>query len=65
MHEVCGYLSGLTLVEMFQKCKWNTQHSGDELVLTTKEYMREKTSVDPKWLVEFAPGSLHYKYFCM
>ncbi len=26
-----------------------------ELVLTTKEYMRETNSVDPKWLVEFAP----------
>lgn len=27
-----------------------------ELVLTTKEYMRECTAVDPKWLVEFAPS---------
>ena len=27
-----------------------------ELVLTTKEYMRETTAVDPKWLVEFAPA---------
>jgi len=26
-----------------------------ELVLTTKEYMREVTAIDPKWLVEFAP----------
>ncbi|XP_069111910.1 ATP-dependent RNA helicase DHX8-like [Argopecten irradians] len=26
-----------------------------ELVLTTKEYMREVTTIDPKWLVEFAP----------
>ena len=25
-----------------------------ELVLTTKEYMREVTAIDPKWLVEFA-----------
>lgn len=25
-----------------------------ELVLTTKEYMREVTTIDPKWLVEFA-----------
>ena len=25
-----------------------------ELVLTTKEYMREVTHIDPKWLVEFA-----------
>ncbi|KAF9610914.1 hypothetical protein IFM89_025724 [Coptis chinensis] len=27
----------------------------DELVRTTKEYMRECTAVDPKWLVELAP----------
>lgn len=27
-----------------------------ELVLTTKEYMREVIAVDPKWLVEFAPA---------
>ena len=27
-----------------------------ELVLTTKEYMRETTAIDPKWLVEFAPA---------
>jgi ATP-dependent RNA helicase DHX8/PRP22 len=26
-----------------------------ELVLTTKEYMREVTTIDPKWMVEFAP----------
>ena len=26
-----------------------------ELVLTTKEYMREITTIDPKWLVELAP----------
>lgn len=26
-----------------------------ELVMTTKEYMREVTAIDPKWLVEFAP----------
>ncbi|QDZ17912.1 DEAH-box nuclear pre-mRNA splicing factor [Chloropicon primus] len=26
-----------------------------ELVLTTKEYMREVCSVDPKWLIELAP----------
>lgn len=26
-----------------------------ELVMTTKEYMREVTVIDPKWLVEFAP----------
>ncbi|KAK1325862.1 putative pre-mRNA-splicing factor ATP-dependent RNA helicase [Acorus calamus] len=27
----------------------------NELVMTTKEYMREVTVVDPKWLVELAP----------
>lgn len=27
-----------------------------ELVLTTKEYMREVTTIDPRWLVEFAPA---------
>lgn len=26
-----------------------------ELVLTTKEYMREMTQIEPKWLVELAP----------
>ena len=26
-----------------------------ELVLTTKEYMREVCAIDPKWLVELAP----------
>ncbi|XP_039268020.2 ATP-dependent RNA helicase DHX8-like [Styela clava] len=32
--------------------EWVIYH---ELVLTTKEYMREVTNIDPKWLVEFAP----------
>jgi len=27
-----------------------------ELVLTTKEYMREVSAIDPKWLVELAPN---------
>lgn len=31
--------------------EWVIYH---ELVLTTKEYMREVTTIDPKWLVEFA-----------
>ena len=31
---------------------WVVYH---ELVLTSKEYMRECTAVDPKWLVELAP----------
>jgi hypothetical protein len=26
-----------------------------ELVMTTKEYMREVTAIDPRWLVEYAP----------
>ncbi|KAL1463315.1 hypothetical protein WDU94_015076, partial [Cyamophila willieti] len=33
--------------------EWVIYH---ELVQTTKEYMREVTSCDPKWLVEFAPA---------
>lgn len=31
---------------------WVVYH---ELVLTTKEYMREITVIDPRWLVELAP----------
>lgn len=31
---------------------WVVYH---ELVLTTKEYMREVTVIDPRWLVELAP----------
>ncbi|KAH9609473.1 hypothetical protein KSS87_006391 [Heliosperma pusillum] len=27
-----------------------------ELVMTTKEYMREVTVIDPKWLIELAPS---------
>jgi len=33
--------------------EWCVYH---ELVMTTKEYMREVTAIDPKWLVEFAPA---------
>ncbi|KAG8223933.1 hypothetical protein J437_LFUL003741, partial [Ladona fulva] len=33
--------------------EWVIYH---ELVQTTKEYMREVTTMDPKWLVEFAPS---------
>ncbi|XP_030767436.1 ATP-dependent RNA helicase DHX8 [Sitophilus oryzae] len=33
--------------------EWVIYH---ELVCTTKEYMREVTTIDPKWLVEFAPA---------
>lgn len=32
--------------------EWVIYH---EIVLTTKEYMREVTTIDPRWLVEFAP----------
>eukprot|EP00887_Chlorella_sp_A99_P005299 scaffold1.g5299.t1 len=32
--------------------QWVVYH---ELVLTTKEYMREVCEIDPKWLVELAP----------
>jgi len=37
--------------------EWVIYH---ELVLTTKEYMREVIAIDPKWLVEFAPA--FYKF---
>ncbi|XP_043198767.1 ATP-dependent RNA helicase DHX8-like [Amphibalanus amphitrite] len=33
--------------------EWVIYH---EVVQTTKEYMREVTTIDPKWLVEFAPS---------
>uniref|UniRef100_A0A915AD75 RNA helicase n=2 Tax=Parascaris univalens TaxID=6257 RepID=A0A915AD75_PARUN len=33
--------------------EWVVYH---ELVMTSKEYMREVTAIDPKWLVEFAPS---------
>ena len=33
--------------------EWVVYH---EVVQTTKEYMREVTAIDPKWLVEFAPA---------
>lgn len=33
--------------------EWLVYH---ELVVTTKEYMRTVTTIDPKWLVEFAPA---------
>ena len=33
--------------------EWVIYH---ELVLTTKEYMRNVLSIDPKWLVELAPN---------
>lgn len=35
-----------------QQPDWVIYH---ELVLTTREYMREVTAIDPKWLVELAP----------
>lgn len=35
-----------------QKPEWVIYH---ELVMTTKEYMRECTAIEPKWLVEMAP----------
>ncbi|KAF9588436.1 hypothetical protein IFM89_010195 [Coptis chinensis] len=38
---------------LFQRqSDWVLYH---ELVMTTKEYMREVTAIDPKWLVELAP----------
>uniref|UniRef100_A0A914DSG3 RNA helicase n=1 Tax=Acrobeloides nanus TaxID=290746 RepID=A0A914DSG3_9BILA len=39
---------------MFQnQPEWVVYH---ELVMTTKEYMREVTVIDPKWLIEYAPS---------
>ena len=37
----------------FRQPEWVIYH---ELVMTTKEYMREVTAVDAKWLVEYAPA---------
>ncbi|XP_063696114.1 ATP-dependent RNA helicase DHX8 [Culicoides brevitarsis] len=37
--------------------EWVVYH---ELVQTTKEYMREVCSIDPKWLVEFAPAFFRF-----
>ncbi|KAI5353745.1 hypothetical protein L3X38_006639 [Prunus dulcis] len=43
----------ITAGALFQRQPdWGIYH---ELVMTTKEYMREVTVVDPKWLVELAP----------
>jgi len=39
------------------KPEWCLYH---ELVLTTKEYMREVTTIDPRWLVEFAPSFFRF-----
>ncbi|KAF0904588.1 hypothetical protein E2562_035687 [Oryza meyeriana var. granulata] len=35
-----------------QQPEWVIYH---EIVMTTKEYMREVTTIDPRWLVELAP----------
>ncbi|KAI9895985.1 hypothetical protein PsorP6_018987 [Peronosclerospora sorghi] len=41
-------------VELFNKSpEWVLYH---ELVLTTKEYMRNGMTIEPKWLVELAPA---------
>lgn len=39
------------------KPEWCIYH---ELVLTTKEYMREVLIIDPRWLVEFAPSFFRF-----
>ena len=41
----------------YHQPEWVLYH---ELVQTTKEYMREVISIDPKWLVEYAPA--FYKF---
>jgi len=47
-----SFLTGFTKF-FFSPCHRVIYH---ELVQTTKEYMREVTTIDPKWLVEFAPA---------
>ena len=42
---------------LLRQPEWVVYH---ELVLTTKEYMREVIAIDPKWLVEFSPA--FYKF---
>ncbi|EGR30133.1 hypothetical protein IMG5_140980 [Ichthyophthirius multifiliis] len=43
---------------LFQKSpEWVVYH---ELVLTSKEYMRNITKIDPKWLVDVAPSFFQY-----
>ncbi|KRY37929.1 ATP-dependent RNA helicase DHX8 [Trichinella spiralis] len=37
--------------------EWVVYH---ELVMTTKEYMREVCAIEPKWLVEFAPAFFRF-----
>lgn len=37
--------------------EWVVYH---EIVLTTKEYMREATTIDSRWLVEFAPSFFRF-----
>ncbi|CAL8099006.1 unnamed protein product [Orchesella dallaii] len=37
--------------------EWVVYH---ELVQTTKEYMREVTTIDPRWLVEYAPAFFRF-----
>ncbi|CAB4054170.1 DHX8 [Lepeophtheirus salmonis] len=37
--------------------EWVVYH---EVVQTTKEYMREVTAIDPKWLVEYAPAFFRF-----
>lgn len=51
----------LSTVPFQGSCMWNVASVlhrvvYHELVLTTKEYMREVTTIDPRWLVEFAPA---------
>lgn len=43
-------------VQRYLKFSFSNRVVYHELVLTTKEYMREVTTIDPRWLVEFAPA---------
>ncbi|KAM0973361.1 hypothetical protein FF1_016712 [Malus domestica] len=55
----------LTIIDMIHPSSALFQRQPDwviyhELVMTTKEYTREVTVIDPKWLVELAPRSFKF-----
>lgn len=57
-YELNRVFASIVFIKLYyRQPEWVVYH---ELVLTTKEYMREVTAIDPKWLVEFAPA--FYKF---
>ena len=46
------------IVDASSRCRCRVIYH--ELVLTTKEYMRQVTAIDAKWLVEFAPNFFRF-----